>query len=362
MSHKLNRNHKSQKCLTPRKQSSRCPICCILPPQMLDHIIRHGDDAQCDWALKTLRISEQFRGRRTAVGNISFAVSPGQKRRTIYDAKNSQSLPGVLIRAEGDSPSADIAVNEAYDASGATYDLFNDIYGRNSIDDNGLRLDSTVHYDVNYDNAFWNGDQMVYGDGDGRLFNRFTIAIDVMAHELTHGVTDYAARLNYWGESGALNESFSDVFGTLVKQRSLNQTVNDADWLIGAGQLASGVNGVALRSMSAPGTAYDDRVLGKDIQPAHYRDFYRGTSDHGGVHINSGIPNRAFYLAALAIGDFAWEKTGKIWYLTLKNSLSPTANFQQAAEATIQIAGQVYGSDGNEQKAVSSAWQQVGVL
>ena len=349
--------------ITPKNQTQRCPICCILPPQMLDHIIRHGDDAQCDWALQTLKASEQFRGRRAAVGNVSFAVSPGQKRRTVYDAKSGQSLPGVLIRGEGDPPSVDdVAVNEAYEASGATYDLFSDIYGRNSLDDNGLRLDSTVHYDVNYDNAFWNGDQMVYGDGDGRLFNRFTISIDVVAHELTHGVTDYAAGLNYSGESGALNESFSDVFGTLVKQRSLNQSVSEADWLIGAGQLASGVDGKALRSMAAPGTAYDDRVLGKDGQRAHYSQLYRGTSDFGGVHINSGIPNRAFYLAAMAIGDFAWEKTGKIWYLTLKKELSSDANFQQAAEATIQIAGQLYGSDGNEQKAVSSAWQQVGVL
>lgn len=348
--------------MTPRNQPQRCPVCCILPPQMLDHIIRHGDDDQCDWALKTLRASEQFRGRRAAVGNISFAVSPGQKRRTIYDAKNGQALPGVLIRGEGDPAATDEAVNEAYDASGATYDLFSDIYGRNSIDDNGLRLDSTVHFGVNYDNAFWNGDQMVYGDGDGRLFNRFTIAIDVMAHELTHGIVDYTANLKYEDESGALNESFSDVFGTLVKQRSLNQTVNDADWFIGAGQLAAGVNGMALRSMAAPGTAYDDRVLGKDVQPAHYSDLYRGTSDFGGVHINSGIPNRAFYLAAMAIGGFAWEKTGKIWYLTLRKELSPEANFRQAAEATIQIAGQIYGVDGDEQKAVSSAWQQVGVL
>ena len=354
--------HQLKEWMIARQQPQRCPICCILPPQMLDHIIRHGDDDQCDWALKTLRASEQFRGRRAAVGNVSFAVSPGQKRRTIYDAENSQSLPGLLIRGENDSPSIDDAVNEAFDASGATYDLFSDIYGRNSIDDNGLRLDSTVHFGANYDNAFWNGDQMVYGDGDGRLFNRFTIAIDVMAHELTHGIVDYTAGLNYEGESGALNESFSDVFGTLVKQRSLNQTVNDADWLIGAGQLASGVDGVALRSMAAPGTAYNDRVLGKDIQPAHYSNLYRGTSDHGGVHINSGIPNRAFYLAAMAIGGFAWEKIGQIWYLTLKNGLSSGANFQQAAEATIQTARQLYGSDSDEQKAVSSAWRQVGVI
>jgi Zn-dependent metalloprotease len=203
---------------------------------------------------------------------------------------------------------------------------------------------------------------MVYGDGDGTLFNRFTIAIDVIGHELTHGITQYEAALIYRNESGALNESFSDVFGSLVKQRTLNQTADQADWLIGEGLLASGVQGVALRSMKAPGTAYDDPVLGKDPQPANYKNLYRGTSDNGGVHINSGIPNRAFYLAATAIGGYAWEKAGKIWYITLRDVLRSRSNFKNAANATIAVAGNLYGQDSNEQKAVRSAWKQVGVI
>jgi Zn-dependent metalloprotease len=355
--------HKSfRKWMTLWQEPQRCPICCILPPHILDHVIRHGNEELRDWALETLRASERFRGRRRVVGNVSFAVSPGQKRRTVFDAKNGTALPGVLVRAEGDPPSADVAINEAYDGAGATYDLFHDIYERNSIDDRGLRLDSTVHYDVKYDNAFWNGDQMIYGDGDGQLFNRFTLAIDVIGHELTHGVTQYEANLTYRGESGALNESFSDVFGTLVKQRSLNQTVDQADWLIGAGLLAAGVQGEALRSMKAPGTAYNDPVLGKDPQPDNYAKLYRGNADDGGVHINSGIANRAFYLAATAIGGYAWEKTGRIWYLTLRDGLRRQANFRQAANTTFSIAGQLYGNDSDEQKAVRSAWQQVGVI
>jgi len=348
----------------PEWQSLRtqpCPICCILPPHMLDKMLQ-GNDEHRHLALKTLRTSEQFRGRRAAVGNVSFAVSPGQKRRTIYDAKTSTSLPGVLVRGEGDPSSDDPAVNEAYDAAGATYDLYRDIYERNSIDDRGLRLDATVHYDVKYENAFWNGDQMVYGDGDDRFFNRFTISIDVIAHELTHGVIGDEADLEYKDESGALNESFADVFGTLVKQRSLQQTADQADWLIGAEQFTSKVQGIALRSLQAPGTAYDDPVLGKDPQPAHCKDFFQGNFDDGGVHINSGIPNRAFYLAAVAIGGFAWEKTGKIWYSTLKSSLQSSATFKDAANATAAVAGQLYGQDSNEQKAVQSAWQQVGVI
>jgi Zn-dependent metalloprotease len=339
----------------------RCPICCILPPHMLDKMLQQDDPEHRHLALKTLRASEQFRGRRTVVGNVSFAVSPGQKRRTIYDAKTGTSLPGVLVRGEGDPPSNDEAVNEAYDGSGVTYDLFRDIYERNSLDDRGLRLDSTVHYDVQYDNAFWNGDQMVYGDGDDRLFNRFTISLDVIAHELTHGVISYEADLEYKNESGALNESFADVFGSLVKQRSLQQTADQADWLIGAEQFTSRVQGIALRSLKAPGTAYDDPVLGKDPQTANYKDLFRGTFDDGGVHINSGIPNRAFHLAAVAIGGFAWEKAGKIWYTTLRSSLQSRANFKDAADATVSVAGQLFGQDSDERKAVQSAWQQVGV-
>ena len=293
-------------------QDSRCPICCILPPHILQNVAVNGEAHQRSWAFQTLNLSAQLRGRRHAIGNIFFAPSPGEKRRTIYDAKTSENLPGTLVRAEGDPPSSDPAVNEAYDAAGATYDLFHDIFDRKSIDDKGLRLDSTVHYGVEYDNAFWNGDQMVYGDGDGEMFQRFTKSIDVIAHELTHGITQYEAGLQYYGEPGALNESFSDVFGCLVKQRVNNHTAQAADWIIGEGLLAPTVNGVGIRSMKAPGTAYNDKLLGKDPQPGHMRDKYTGNEDNGGVHINSGIPNHAFYLAAVEIGGYAWEKTGKI--------------------------------------------------
>ena len=346
----------------PIRDPHICPICCIIPPYMTDHIIKHGDDEMRTWAMETMRTSEQFRGRREIVGNISLAVSTGQKRRTVYDARQSETLPGRLVRGEGGRASRDVAVNEAYDGAGATYDLYHDVFERNSIDDRGLRMDATVHYGAQYDNAFWNGNQMVYGDGDGRLFNRFTIAIDVIGHELTHGVVQYEAGLIYQGESGALNESFADVFGSLVKQRSLNQTADEADWLIGAGLLAPGVNGAALRSLKAPGTAYDDPMLGRDPQPAHYNDRFRGTQDNGGVHINSGIPNHAFYLAAMEIGGFAWEKAGRIWYIALRDVLRSRSNFRRAANATISVAGELYGQGGTEQTAVRNAWEAVGVL
>ncbi|AFY35258.1 M4 family metallopeptidase [Calothrix sp. PCC 7507] len=340
---------------------NRCSICCIVPPHMLENVAVNGNPEQRSWAFHTLNVSAQLRGRRDIIGGLSFAPSPGVKRRTIYDAKNGQQLPGTLVRSEGSPPSSDVAVNEAYDAAGATYDLFHEVFDRNSIDDKGLRLDSTVHYGVKYDNAFWNGDQMVYGDGDGQLFQRFTKSVDVIAHELTHGITQYEAGLLYYGESGALNESFSDVFGSLVKQKIKNQTAAEADWIVGEGLLAPNVKGVGIRSLKAPGTAYNDPVLGKDPQPAFVKDKYTGFEDNAGVHINSGIPNYAFYLAAVEIGGYAWEKAGKIWYIALRDRLRSKSEFRHAADITIKVAGELYGLDSKEQKAVKNAWQKVGV-
>lgn len=351
--------------------SHRHPVTCIIPPHMLRKITQNGTAAQRDLALRTLTISEQFRGQRHAlaamvgVGAVS-AVSAG-KQRTIYDAQQGTTLPGVVVRREGDGASTDPAVNEAYDGSGYTYEMYKDVYQRDSVDGNGLPLDSTVHYQRGYDNAFWNGTQMVYGDGDDdlpepqRLFNRFTICLDVIGHELTHGVTQYEAALAYWEQPGALNESMSDVFGSLVKQYRLKQTADQADWIIGQGLFTSNVKGVGIRSMKAPGTAYDDPVLGRDPQPSHMNDYVNTQEDNGGVHINSGIPNHAFYVAATEIGGYAWEKAGQIWYATLRDLLRDKSDFQQCAAYSFQVAGQKYGAGSLEQLAVKKGWSEVGL-
>ncbi|HEY6865806.1 MAG TPA: M4 family metallopeptidase [Candidatus Eisenbacteria bacterium] len=343
--------------------SARSPVLCIVPPHMLKHLARTESPELSGWALHTLSLSERLRGTRTVLGPIApLAVTPaGAKRRAVYDARHTETLPGRLVRSEGDPPKSDPAVNEAYDGAGFTYDLYFNVYGRNSIDDRGMRIDSSVHYGVKFDNAFWDGRQMVYGDGDGTVFRRFTVALDVIGHELTHGVTDFEAALDYQDQSGALNESCSDVFGSLVKQYHLGQTAADADWLIGAGLFARGVQGVALRSMKAPGTAYDDPRLGKDPQPASMKDYVQTHEDSGGVHINSGIPNRAFYLAATAIGGRAWERAGKIWYVALRDRLRHDSDFAAAARLTAEVAAALYGADGPEAAAVRDAWNEVGV-
>ena len=337
------------------------PVLCIVPPHLLREVLRRGDEMQRQWALDTLLQTENLRGQRAVLGEmLAVAVPAGEKRRTVYDAKHRSAIPGTLVRGEGDPPSSDPEVNEAYDGAGATYDLYRDIFQRNSIDNRGLRLDSTVHYGKNYDNAFWNGHQMVYGDGDGKLFNRFTIALDVIGHELTHGVTQYEAGLVYQDQPGALNESLSDVFGSLVKQFARKESADRADWLIGQGLLADGVRGVALRSMKAPGTAYDDKVLGKDPQPAHMKDYKNVDWDNGGVHINSGIPNHAFYAVAREIGGFAWEKAGQIWYAAL-HRFGSNSSFQQAAGVTAQVASEKFGHGSLEHKAVRKGWGEVGI-
>lgn len=338
------------------------PVCFIVPEYMNKKIVEKGTPKQKERAWKNVILTEQLRGRRQVTGLLTSMLSVSEKlQRTIYDAKNGGNLPGSMVRAEGAKVKGGTPVTEAYDYSGDTYKYFKEVHERNSINARGMKLDSTVHYGEDYNNAFWNGEQMVYGDGDGEIFQRFTKCIDVIGHELTHGVTQYEAALEYEGQAGALNESFSDVFGSLVKQYVLKQTVDKADWLIGAGLFSKKVKGVALRSMKEPGTAYDDPTIGKDPQPGHMKNYVNTTSDNGGVHINSGIPNRAFYFAATELGGYAWEKAGKIWYLTLRDRLRENSNFRDAANFTLDIATSLYGKASKEQKAVATAWDKVGI-
>jgi Zn-dependent metalloprotease len=347
----------------------RHSIFCVLPPYILRQIAQNGTPSERSDALQTLATDQTFRTLRSdprlsaqARTRPGVLAAEGEKHRTIYDAHNQQNLPGDMVRSEGSASTGDPAIDEAYDGLGATFDFFWEAYQRNSIDDEGMSLDATVHFGNEYDNAFWNGERMVFGDGDGKLFNRFTISLDVIGHELAHGVTQDEAGLVYYLQPGALNESMSDVFGSLVRQYSLKQTADQADWLIGAGLFAPNINGVALRSMKAPGTAYDDPVLGKDPQPAHMRDFEYTFQDNGGVHINSGIPNHAFYIAATSIGGYAWEKAGRIWYETLRDSaLRPSTGFRRFARLTIVNAGRIFGEGSVEQQAVQESWQQVGI-
>ena len=350
-------------------------VCFIVPPHVLIQMIDDGSPDLRASAVRTLAISERVRERRAVTRRLvqhqpqaalALLLAPVGAKRTVYDVQHGSqgNLPGIPVRREGDPSVADAAVNQAYDGSGTTFDFYEQVFNRNSVDDHGLELVSSVHFETDYDNAFWDGSQMVYGDGDGQMFKRggFTECLDVMAHELTHGVTQFTAGLRYRSQSGALNESFSDVFGSLVRQRSLGQTADQADWLIGEGIMGPELPGEALRSLKAPGTAF--KFDNQPADMAHYvnlPDDGDPRHDNGGVHINSGIPNHAFYLAATGIGGNAWEKAGAIWYTTLTTRLNENSDFQAAADATVAVSGELYGAGGTEQQAVRAAWVRVGI-
>jgi Zn-dependent metalloprotease len=339
-----------------------CKRQCILPAGVLRRLARSGDDELRAAALDTLALDTQFRiaraesvaGTARAPLPVTFARTGGQARRSVYDQQHSESqTSGQVVRAEGQPEVSDAAVNQAYDGLGATYEYYWKVFERDSIDGAGQPLQGLVHYGTNYGNAFYDGaGHMFFGDGDGRILTQTTAGIDVIGHELTHGVTQYEANLVYSGQSGALNESMSDVFGIQVKQMVLGHNVTQADWLIGA-DIVGEVLKPALRSMKEPGKAHRG-----DNQPADMDHYVPG----GDVHTNSGIPNRAFYVVATTLGGNAWDAAGPIWYATLRDSqLRPIATFREFARISVRQARQMYGSDSKQAHAVEQGWEAVKV-
>ncbi len=300
---------------------------------------------------------------------LLFAFAPPYQR-VVFDVGTGTTLPGKSERTEGGRPTRDATVNQVYGNTGITLDFFLQVFGRNSINNRGIRVASAVHFGENFSNAMWTGEQMVYGDHD---VGGFTQALDIIAHELTHGVTQYlipgglgVVRVPVkdrefkeqthalQGQSGALNESFSDVVGSMVKQWHAGQDASQASWLLGEHMLAP-EHGLAIRSLKDPGnrklTWYeDDQFKSMD-------DYIEGAD----VHDASGIPNRAFYLAAKKMGGFSWEKAGPIWYEAFAK-LKPAASFQDAARLTRDVADSRFGNNSKEFKAVVSAWQAVKVI
>jgi Zn-dependent metalloprotease len=343
----------------------RC-INCITPPHILKKLIDNSDSRIRDAALRTLLSTSRLRGERAVRGLLAPALATSSHgRRTVFDCANATSVSSATVARTEDGPaSADSSVNNAFDGLGSTRDFYKNVLDRDSIDGRGMRLNGYAHFGSAFNNAFWDGSHMVFGDGDGVLFTDFTGSLDVIAHELTHGVTELTAGLTYHNQSGALNESISDVFGSLVKQWARKQTADQADWLIGAEIFTPEIDADALRSMKAPGTAYNNKMLGRDPQPDHISKYVMlpdtDEGDNGGVHINSGIPNKAFYLTAIGIGGNAWEAPGHIWYAALKAS-SELTNFQEFADLTHVTASQIFGSQSAEQQAVVSAWKEVGI-
>ncbi|MEQ6899696.1 M4 family metallopeptidase [Nocardioides sp. YIM 152588] len=346
--------------------------CFYVPPYVESALVESAEAPSMDQTQADL--TGAARDRRAGVldeaaakAEAEEAVQPlappatGTSRREVYDSGNTNNQRVTLVRPEGGPETKDADVINAYDNAGLVRGFFKDTLNRNSIDNRALDLVLNVHFGTDYNNAFWDGDEMTFGDGDGVIFSGFARSLDVVAHELAHGVTQHASGLVYQGESGALNEHFSDVFGTAITQWAAGERPEDADWLIGDEIMGPELYGEALRSMRYPGTAYDNPILGQDPQPAHYADRYTGNADNGGVHINSGIPNRVFFRVATELGDTL--VAARIWYHAL-NFLKPKANFAHAAAQTAESARILVKAGAVHKGAtqvVRGAWHEVGV-
>ncbi len=367
------------------KPAYRC-FCFAIPTKLQRKLAEKPYVADRDALLAHLENTTRLRAQRStrakmpAATEVPAAVArtgstakpvPGY-RRSIFDAGTETELPGRRVRVEGGKPVKDLAVNQVYDNTGVVLDFFLKTFGRNSIDGFGVEVESAVHFGRNFGNAMWTGEEMVYGDGDENVTG-FTAALDIIAHELTHGVTENliagglgAVRVPVknrefkeqthmlQGQAGALNESLSDICASMVKQWHAGQSVSQANWLIGENMLAP-EHGQAIRSMKDPGNR---RLTWYDDDQFKTMDQYVDGAD---VHDSSGIPNHAFYLASKKIGGFSWEKTGPIWYQAFA-TLKPKASFLDAARATIRIARLRFGSASKEYKAVTLAWQAVKVI
>ncbi|PGD72913.1 bacillolysin [Bacillus pseudomycoides] len=295
----------------------------------------------------------------TTLSGSTYYLQDNTRGATIftYDAKNRSTLPGTLWTDTDNvfNASRDAAAVDAHYYAGVTYDYYKNTFNRNSVNDAGAPLKSTVHYGSNYNNAFWDGSQMVYGDGDGYTFTSLSGGLDVIGHELTHAVTENSSNLIYQNESGALNEAISDVFGTLVEYYDNR----NPDWEIGEDIYTPGKSGDALRSMSDP-AKYDD--------PDHYSKRYTGSSDNGGVHTNSGIINKAAYLLAnggthygVTVNGIGKDKVGAIYYRANTQYFTESTTFSQARAGLVQATADLYGANSAEVTAVKQSYDAVGV-
>jgi Zn-dependent metalloprotease len=339
-----------------------CPLCCfIIPSSVLRH---YAGDSSLDPATRrqlrdTYLETERQRALREAF-RVAAMRDPdrfGAERAAapvpvqhLFDCKHRKSLPGTPVA----KPTG--GFKTVFDTTAKVVEFYKTVLGRNSVDDRGFDLASSLHYAKHYDNAFWNGQQMVYGDGDGKLFTEMYLSPDVIGHELTHGVTQNESALRYEGESGALNESISDVFGTVFNQWLNQWTVTEPKgWLVGAGIIAGAAQAkgfTCLRDMVAPSAQHC-----LSPQPENYSEI-DPTAD---VHENSGVPNKAFALFARALGGQAWTTAIKTWYDTCTSrQLRTDATFTEFATMTVTSADKIGGAAAAD--ACRNGWATVGVL
>ncbi|MFL6578745.1 MAG: M4 family metallopeptidase [Povalibacter sp.] len=339
--------------------------CTIVPADVLNRLaadkrldarLRKAASDSARVSVQMRRLREQAReltriAQATSTHYVELATKP---KVTVYDTKHSMKLPGVPISSP--KTSKDATVKRTFRQTTELAEFYRQVFGRNSIDDAGLTLMSSVHYGRDFNNAMWNGVQMIYGDGDAKLFVDFTKGSDVIGHELTHGVTQYTLQLAYEDDAGGLNESLSDCFGSMFRQWQSDQTAAQADWLIGKdilGATSKKEGYVALRNMANPG---DEQCLAP--QPARYSDLQPGMDPH----YTSGPPNLAFCVACRNVGGRSWETIGQVWYVVMTQSgAQPNMTMKQFAARTRQVAAQLFASSPKVKNAVDSGWKQVGL-
>jgi Zn-dependent metalloprotease len=339
--------------------------CFIIPQDVLDRLAsdkKLSANAR-QAAAATSRLSVEIRKLRTqaqaltSVSNamgahfVELATTP---KILVYDCRHTQTLPGTP--ATGPAKSKDKTVKRAFTETTQVAKFYKEAFGRNSIDNAGMTLLSSIHFGVDFNNAQWTGTQMLYGDGDGEIFIDFTNGNDVIGHELTHGVTQYTLQLAYSGDAGGLNESLSDCFGSMFRQWEAGQDVAAADWLIGAdimGSAAKTKGFKCLRNMANPA---DTHALAP--QPTMYSQITPGMDPH----YSSGPPNLAFSVACKTLGGKSWEQIGKVWYGAMTGfGPNPSMKMPEFAGRTRQVATQMFAADPKVVQAVNAGWTTVGL-
>ena len=339
-------------------------LCKFIPDEVLTRLandpkIKNFDRAALE---RTLAVDREMRMVREAnsflsasSSMIAHSIAPLTKKPAIklFDVQHGSILPGAPVLSP--QSSSDQTIKRTAKNTTDLAKFFKQVFGRNSLNGQGMDLISSVHFGNNYNNAFWNGQQMTYGDGDNNIFVDSTRGSDVITHELTHGLTQFTSQFAYSNESGGLNESMSDVSGSMFRQWQAKHVVTTADWLIGAD-----IMGPAARSRGFTGlrdTANPDAAHAMAKQPKHFSDYQPGM----GPHTSSGIPNQAFYLAAVAVGGKSWEKVGKVWFQALAgHGPKPQSTMKEFANRTRTAAGQMFPAGGTVKKAVDRAWLAVG--
>lgn len=344
-------------------------VCFAIPKKMLRHLVDTSQGEHREMLASQIQQSAQLRGQRAAASTQkAVVVKRGAKllHRQIFDAEGRTFLPGKMLRDEDNPPAVDKVANQAYDNIGIALQFFATVLGRDSVDGKGMRIDASVHYGYNFANAMWTGEQMLVGDGDGKHVANLAGSLGIIAHEFSHGISQHMVRGGLGvvqapgqpptlkGEAGALNESFSDVCASMIKQWHAGEDVKVADWLLGEDILAPHV-GKAIRSLRDPGNT--ELTWREDDQIRDFRRF-KITDD---AHKASGIANHAFYLAAMSLGGNSWETLGPIW-LKGFDKLKARSTFLDAAHATLTVAATLHGRGSPIHVAVKSAWKKVNVL